>query len=458
MSYSPKLFQKHLVDSQIALLGRNVHGSQTILPYGWEIRKRLYNIGIQLLKEQGFLEVALSDLVSPRDLALVNSIIPISKNYPYVDVGDFHMAAGHEISAYLFAREYLKHFPHTILPFNFFQIGSVYRYPRNTKFPFNYGERKSFLECYSIHASSAAARDFLLTGYKWNRKIIQETLRLPSIEVERPLITNKPISRKTVCIDSLTPLGATVITGMTYFHDDIFTRLLAVKRKDLVTRKNQLVFSVHFGVSDNIFFSYLLNAHDTKGFRLLSRLAPCQVSIIYGTDCSEVKKTTERIARFSRIKDIRYEVRFVESKRIKQAIDQDMLRGIPVTILISSSNEDRVDVKIVNRTNGDYMPLKSLSAIYTLLIKNDESIYKSFLAEERSGIVLCRSMGEVNMIVQSGKVAEVFMDDTSENVVRCEAALHGGEILGFRKTDQRVGEDLLTGHTTSTIAFISRRI
>lgn len=184
MSFNHNLFQKHLLDAKIALLGENVRGSQTILPYGWEIRKRLYNIGIQLLKQEGFSEVALSDLVSSHDVTLLNNITPISKNYPYVHTGDFYMAAGHEIPAYLFVKIYLKHFPRTILPFNFFHIGSVYRYPRNTKSPFNYGERKSFLECYSIHISSEKAKDFLSTGYQWNRKFIQCILKLPSIEVE----------------------------------------------------------------------------------------------------------------------------------------------------------------------------------------------------------------------------------------------------------------------------------
>jgi len=458
MSFDIKVFQRHLLDAQIAILGDNVHGSQTLMSYGWEIRKRLYGIGIRMLKDMEFSEVSLSDWISPNELSSLNSIARIIKNYLYIEVGNFYMAASHEITAYLFAKKYLKYFPQTKLPLNFFHIGSVYRYSRNTKFPFSYGERKSFLECYSIHDSENSAKDFLSVGCEWNRKIIQKILKLPSIEVERPLITNKPTSRKTICIDSLTPFGATIITGMTYFHDDIFTGLLSVKQKNLITRKNQLMHSVHFGISDNIFFSYLLNAHDEQGFYLLSELAPYQVSIIYDMIIPDYQEVRQKIINFLEKKQIRYEIKGVKRSKIKKAVRRNMLCGIPVTILVCCSKKSGVNIKILTKIQQHYSPSLSFEKIPVLLKKNDDHVYKKFREQERSSIVQCDSVNEADNVVQSGKIAKVFLNNCDKNITDLESKLRGGEILGFKTKNKNIGKDIITGCDTSIIAFISRRI
>ncbi|MDF1682639.1 MAG: hypothetical protein P1U46_02690 [Patescibacteria group bacterium] len=57
------------------------------------------------------------------------------------------------------------------------------------------------------------------------RKIIEDILIMPSVEVERPLLTNNPVSKYTLCHDLLLPdFKKTQIAGMVYFHDDIFAK------------------------------------------------------------------------------------------------------------------------------------------------------------------------------------------------------------------------------------------
>ena len=191
------------------------------------------------------------------------------------------IAAGHEVNAYIYIRELLKHYYYNVdLPVKIYNWGPVYRTNKNTKFPFNLGERKFFLECYAVFKTMKEAEQELEFATNWNRRIIKDILHIPSVEVLRPVSTNKKISKRTICIDSITPLDETVITGMTYFHNDIFTKAVNVKYKDQLDNRNKPTYSVHFGLSENILFSYLLNSCDGNNLRLYSFIAPIQVSIL----------------------------------------------------------------------------------------------------------------------------------------------------------------------------------
>lgn len=444
MAFDSNQFKKHLYDAEIASLGESVSGSQTLLAHGVNIRKRLYGIGIKLLEPLNFFEVSLSDFINSKDLNTLDEITKLSDKYLCIEGKKLAMAAGHEIAAYNFAKSYLKNF-NAKLPLNFFQLASVYRYPRNTKFPFNYGERKSFLECYSIHPSTESAEKFLGSAYEWNRKLIKEILHLPSIEVERPLSTNKHVSRKTVCIDSLTPMGETVITGMTYFHDTIFTKAFNVKRKNRITGKNEKLASVHFGVSDNILFSYLMNAHDEKGFFLLSAIAPHQVSLIVSTDSQGENLDMKRIIKFLKEQDIRYEITETEEKNITKVTQRNIMRGVPVTVLIQKIDQ----VKCLTRFGEKFDISDSLEQIGDLLQKNDQLIHQMFLGIEDKNIAQCNTLNEANEVVQSGKVAKIYMENTEENIKIYEAGIRGGEVLGFATT---------ANPREKSLAFISRRI
>ncbi len=284
-------FKKIINDAEIAITGLPSKESLNYMPYGAKIRDTLYQYAMELLDKEGYQKVILSDLVSPNSLTEIDKISIISKGYMRIENKDLMIAAGHEVNAYLYVKELLKHYYQNIdLPVKIYNLGPVYRTNKNTKFPFNLGERKSFLECYAVFKTTEDAEKELEFASNWNRTLIRELLHLPSVESVRPISTNKKISTRTICLDSITPLDETVITGMTYFHNDIFTKAIDLKYKDQTENRNKLAFSVHFGLSENIFFSYLLNSCDGGNLRLYSFLAPIQVSIIDTTNNDKYEK------------------------------------------------------------------------------------------------------------------------------------------------------------------------
>lgn len=450
--------KKSLKDCDIAMTGMPVKGSLTYLPYGYRIREKLYNIGIKLLKEKGFQPILLSDYIDINSVEKMDGVTEISKNYYKIENTDFFMTAGHEVSFYILARNLLKDHSRTYtFPMQYFHFGSVYRASKNTKYPFNMGERKSFLECYSLHKTSEEAYNAIDVGIEWNREFIQRVLHLPCVEVERPLLTNKKFSKKSIHTDVMTPLGMTTITGMTYFHDDIFTKALNVKRRDEKDGKNYYVYSNHFGVSEHILFTYLLNTYENGEFKLFSFIAPIQVSILDFTseDIRKQKKYNE-IFEILKNNNIEFEREIISNKEINRKIKNNNMMGIPVTIILKN-NETDLDIKLLSCDDEVQIDMDSLlNKIQEHFNKNDNYIIKKFEDRQKNTIVDCYTIEEITKATDNGKVAKIYCENKDEKILKIENNIRCGEILGFR-TEDKCGEDIIDGNKTNSIAFISKR-
>lgn len=451
-------YRKILKKCDIALIGSPVKGSLVYLPYGYKIREKLYGIGIELLNEMGFQQIQLSDLIDMESIEKIDGVSKISNNYFHIENTDFCMTAGHEVSLYSLVRELLKdHSREYKFPMQYFHFGSVYRAPKNTRFPFNYGERKSFLECYSIHKTSEDAYNAIEVGVQWNRKVVKEILHLPGVEVERPKATNKQFSQKSIHIDTITPLGETIITGMTYFHNDVFTKALNVKRRDNSDGKNHYVYSTHFGLSENVLHSYLLNCYDGTGFKFFSFLAPIQISVIDITQGMFLNtENYNSIFRLFDKNEFDYERIEVSPKDIKKKIKINFEKGIPVTLILKN-NDGVLEIKFLSYDDEFVTTHEELlENISKYFHKNDEMLISRFQKIEEDTLVECKSIREIIQVAESGKIAKFYCEKSDEKVLKIESYLNGGEVLGFQESSDK-GTDIIDNQETAWIAFVSRR-
>ena len=448
-------YKQFLKKCDIASVGEPVKGSLIYLPYGVILREKLYGIGIGYLKRLGFKQVMLSDYIDEESINAIDDISKISKNYLHISDTNFCMTAGHEVSCYSLIREQLKdHSKPMEFPIKYYNFGSVYRFPKNTKFPFNYGERKSFLECYAIYKTTEEAEEALNEGIEWNRKIVKDILNLPGVEVERPVSTNKQFSKKSIHIDTITPLGETIITGMTYFHNDVFTKALNVKRKDQVTNKNHYVYSTHFGLSENVLHSYIINCFDKNRFRFYSFLSPFQIQIIDTTN-SALEKTNDLYKILDENK-YEYEVSNVKCNKINKEVTRARELGIPIIITLKNNNnnfeilfescDEQFNVEI--EEIGNY--------IKEYFTKNDKLVRDRLSDIEKNNIIGTNNIDELIDIVYDGKVAKIYCEKDEENVKIIESYLQGGEVLGYQQ-DNNEGVDILSKKHTLNLMYVSRR-
>ena len=457
-------FKKLINDAGVAFMGIPTKESLNYMPYGELIRYFLYTKAMHLLNMGGYQRVILSDLVDPNSLTEIDKVSKVSGGYMKIENKNLMIAAGHEVNAYIYIRELLKHYYHNInLPVKIYNWGPVYRTNKNTKFPFNLGERKSFLECYAVFKTMKEAEQELEFATNWNRRIIKDILHIPSVEVLRPVSTNKKISKRTICIDSITPLDETVITGMTYFHNDIFTKALNVKYKDQLDNRNKPTYSVHFGLSENILFSYLLNSCDGNNLRLYSFIAPIQVSILNALNDEKNDNIINNLIDCLKDNNITYNTEKIIRKKITSKTIENLRKGIPVTIILKKE-KDEIEIyafhngiqELITTTNNDIDFDNIVNNIKILLNQNDKQITYDMSLKEKDSIVQCDNLSDLNEIVKSGKVAKIHLNNTDESVHKVESYLTGGEVLGFG-LEKEQGQDIITLEKVDTTAFVSRR-
>ena len=405
-----------------------------------------------------FKQIILSDFIDMKSLKSIDLVSKLSDNYLKLENKDFCMTAGHEISCYSLIREMLKDYSvdHEY-PIKYFHFGSVYRNPKNTRFPFNYGERKSFLECYTIHKTSEDAYNAMDEGIRWNRQIIKNILHLPGVEVERPRATNKQISQKSIHIDTITPLGETIITGMTYFHNDIFTKALNVKRKDNKDGKNYYVYSTHFGLSENVLHSYMINCFDGEGFTFYSFLAPVQISVIDTTNGAFLDlEEYNKIFRLLDDRNFDYEKVEVDYKKLGKAVQFASRKGAPVVLILKNVGGN-LEIHFVSCQEEFIVTSNNLlDEILMYFSKNDAIVANKLEAIQNDAVCNCLSVEDVVRNVANGKVAAFYCEKLDSKVFEIESHLKGGEVLGFQNVllEQK---DILDGRKTNWIAFASRR-
>ena len=457
-------FKKLINDAGVAFMGIPTKESLNYMPYGELIRDSLYTKAMHLLNIGGYQRVILSDLVDLNSLTEIDKVSKVSGGYMKIENKNLMIAAGHEVNAYIYIRELLKHYYHNIdLPIRIYNWGSVYRTNKNTKFPFNLGERKSFLECYAVFKTMKEAEQELEFATDWNRRIIKDILHIPSVEVLRPVSTNKKISKRTICIDYITPLDETVITGMTYFHNDIFTKALNVKYKDQLDNRNKPTYSVHFGLSENILFSYLLNSCDGNNLRLYSFIAPIQVSILNALNNEKNDNIINNLIDCLKDNNITYNTEKIIRKKITSKTNENLKKGIPVTIILKNEN-GKIEIyyfyngtqELITTTNNDIDFDNIVNNIKILLNQNDKQITYDMSLREKDSIVQCDNLSDLNEIVKSGKVAKIHLNNTDESVHKVESYLTGGEVLGFG-LEKEQGQDIITLEKVDTTAFVSRR-
>lgn len=449
-------YRKSLKKCGISVTGFPVRAALTYLPYGYAIREKLYGIGIELLKQKNFQQIQLSDLIDIESIQKIDSVSSILNNYFHIENTDFCMTAGHEASFYTLARELLKdHSKKNEFPMKYFNFGAVYRMPKNTRFPFNYGERKCFLECYTLHKTHEEAVMELNEGIEWNRMVVQDILHLPGVEVERPRTTNKQFSHKSVHIDTITPLGETIITGMTYFHDDVFTKALNVKRRDDTTGKNHYVYSTHFGLSENVLHSYLINCYDGTKFTFYSFLAPIQISVIDATS-QKYAHDDEYNSTMTIVHKYDYNHIIASTKEITKLVKSNQEKGVPIIIILKNNNGN-TEIKFLSCGEEFVISSNKLEgSIKEYFSKNDANLANHFKEVEREAIIYCDSIEEIVNTVANSKIAKFYCCKDDGKVAEIESKLYGGEVLGFHEIEVE-GFDVIDNTKTKWIAYASRR-
>lgn len=128
-------FKNLINNAGIAFMGIPVKESMNYMPYGVQIRDSLYIKAMEILNNSGYQKVMLSDLVDPDSLTEIDKVSKVSSGYMRIENKNLMIAAGHEVNAYIYIKELLKHgYQYTDLPVKIYNFGPVYRTNKNIKY------------------------------------------------------------------------------------------------------------------------------------------------------------------------------------------------------------------------------------------------------------------------------------------------------------------------------------
>lgn len=91
--------------------------------------------------------------------------------------------------------------------------------------------------------------------------------------------------------------------------------ILKIRYKDQIENRNKIAYSVHFGLSENILFSYLLNSCDGKNLRLYSFIAPIQVNILNALNDDVYDSAIDNLNNILKENNLRYNTEKIIRKK-----------------------------------------------------------------------------------------------------------------------------------------------
>lgn len=424
------------------------------MPYGWDIRNRLFAAAMQGLDGMGYQEVHLPNLVSSQSLTLLDEIYPLSRKYYHVSDNVF-LAASHEAVIFSFLDRFLRNRPEC-KELRYYHLGPVFRQPnRSSAGPLALGERSSFLEAYSIFRSLQSLRIEFRRSVEWAGELVRQ-LALPSLHVRRPKIGNHPLSEVAVSFETILPHGRTFASAMIYLQGTIFTdRFFSEERAAANYR------SLHFGISDNIVMNYLASLSDDRGLCLQSTISPHQVAILHTSSTDELYLSCRQVLESLRRMGMRVVVEREPRQKIFRRVKHFHRRGVPIVIVLIEEDTWRGDFIVFPRLlPSKLVRFECVQDVLDLVSANDEAIRDVSSAIHRTAVVQASSPDEVASVVADGRVASFYLREDEKQVEKLMARLPVGEVLGFDQSrrEDLVGVDIFDDRTEGRLCYASRRV
>ena len=432
----------------------DVAWSHTYLPFWWQLRNRYIELIRSLMDWIGYDEWNFSDLISESDMAVMNGkVMDISGKVLYTwhkeDKERLTLAPTHEVPITRMLQKRVEF--EADLPIRLYHTWSAYRKPKQVQFPFNLGERRSFVEAHWVFPNSSPIEAEIERVQRMIDELIRERLIVPAVTSDRPLATNNPISKKTVCTDIITPFWKTQIAWMIYFHDDIFSwpfdlRFKSPKDWHKIAHTPSVL---HFGFSDNLLLWTIVNGFNDNRFLLPNDLLPYQLAVILESESGQIP---EWLSSISWVKII-----YAKNKgHVKKVYDKLYLQWIP---LIWRIRWDKLNILMADtRERFEWVETEWIWNLFIKAKKERDTLLKIKRDEKEAETVKMHSfdLAELNDLISNWKVVLVPLVKLDSNVIALEKNLNAWEVLGFME-DSTEGICPITWINTKTKAYISRR-
>jgi prolyl-tRNA synthetase len=425
------------VENVILSYSTEVPGSYIWLPYGLEIRNKIFNKFKSIIKKYGYEEFSFPILVNTKNIERQKKVLNFEENVLYVTTyegnsKDYYLRPDGIMQISYYVSQILK--SKKDLPIKLFNVAPIFRRGRKgVEIPsLLSGQGSVMIEGYGFFASKEEALKELEKAVRMTTKIIKEAY-LPFVLVRRPIGGNKPVAEINIGID--VPVDKrTLLAVSLYYHGNIYSKPLEMSY--LENENKNYPHMISWGFSERVIGLMLWNHMDEKGIILPPSYAPIKLVIIplfkKNTNEEEIKEYCIKIQTF--LKRIKIISKIDESEGyVGEKIWYWIKRGVPLIALIGEEEvKDNVVTVIIRDID------KKVSLKFDTNIKNEiENILKEYSKrmKERAEIRLKEKIEVINSYeslkhtLKEGKIASIGWCESDD----CRAKLEKefpGEILG----------------------------
>ncbi len=410
-------YENLLIDAGIYDHRYPLKGAGVWMPYGYQIREKVYGYLKKLHHKNNYYEVLFPTLI-PEDLFKKESehVASFEKEVFWVTRGGakelqkkYVLRPTSETAMYhmfsLWAKSY------TDLPIKIFQVVSVFRYETKATHPL-YREREvtTFFESHCAFSTKEENEKEVKMAVEMYKNLF-DWLGIPYLLSKRPDWDKFPGAEYTIAFDAIMPNGRTLQIGTVHNLGQNFAKAFEII-VDMPDGSRDYVHQMCFGVSGRVITAIMATHGDDHGLVLLPEISPIDaviVPIIYKEKEKEILEASRKVKEL------------LESEGFKVILDDTddtpgskfykwELKGVPIRIEIGPRDVENETVTLVRRDTLEKESVKlseCLDEFKDLRVKITEDLKKRAREFFESKIEEADTIEQVKKIVNEGKVAIV---------------------------------------------------
>ncbi len=335
-----------------------VKGSYVWFPFGYSIRKNVYNIMRQLL-DKDHEETQFPLLIPESEFMKEAEHIKGFENEVYwvthggttpLDV-KLALRPTSETAIYPMYKLWVR--SHADLPLKLYQIVNTFRYEtKHTRPLIRLREITSFKEAHTVHATWDDAAKQVDEAIRIYLEFYKK-LAIPVLPSKRPDWDKFPGADYTIAVDALMPDGKTLQVGTAHHLGDNFAKTFEITYEDL-DGEQVYAFQTCYGVSERSLAALISIHGDDKGLVIPPELAPIQVIIIpiIFKESEEILQACEKVKETLEKAGIRVKID-ASDKRPGAKYYRWEMQGVPLRLELGPRDLKNNAAMLARRDNGE---------------------------------------------------------------------------------------------------------
>jgi prolyl-tRNA synthetase len=419
-------FRNVLIDAKIMDYRYPIKGCGVWMPYGFKIRRNVFQILRDLLDSTGHDETLFPLMIPETSLAKESAHVgSFEEQCFWVTRGGstplkvkYALRPTSETAIAPMLKLWIR--SHADLPIKLYQIVNIFRYETKATRPIiRMREVATFKEAHTSHATLEDAEAQVKEAVEIYKKFFDE-LGVPYLISRRPSWDKFPGAIYSLAFDMICPDGRTLQIGTVHNLGQNFSKAFDITY-ETEEGTQEHIWQTCYGISGRAIVAVLSAHGDDHGVVLPPNIAPIQVVVIpipYKEKEENINKACEDVAAKLRKAEVRVELDLRTDLTPGSKFYYWELRGIPIRIEVGPRDVEKMEVTIVRRDTLERQTCKMselVPVVQKLVEKVKRELWRKALQWMKAHVHRVESLEEAKKLLRKrAGVVEVLWCNRAE--------------------------------------------